>query len=107
MRLRQLGKCRLPVARFVHHSRCGGLIAVSLAPLSQVTALAFPNGRPTGTPDPKADPVTVTNSLNKKLEVIYDWGEQSVGQPFLGDSSLRTVRCVECSHSQPQSEALA
>lgn len=72
----------------------------------QVTALAFPNGRPTGTPDPKADPVTVTNSLNKKLEVIYDWGEQSVGQSFLGDSSLRTVRCVSAA-SQPQSEALA
>lgn len=97
------------MARLVHHSRCDGLIAVSVChppDCPQVTALAFPNGRPTGTPDPKAEPVTVTNSLNKKLEVIYDWGEQSVGQPFLGDSSLRAVRCVSAA-SQPQSEALA
>ena len=45
----------------------------------QVTALAFPNGRPTSAPDPKAAPVTVTNSLGKKMEVIYDWGELGCG----------------------------
>lgn len=45
-------------------------------PLPQVTALAFPNGRPSSAPDPKAALPTVKNSLGKTLEVVYDWGER-------------------------------
>lgn len=60
-----------------------------------VTALAFPNGRPTGTPDPKADPVTVTNSLNKKLEVIYDWGANNLHLSVpIGSDGDRTAAFV-------------
>lgn len=43
---------------------------------AQVTALAFPNGRPSSAPDPKAALPTVKNSLGKTLEVVYDWGER-------------------------------
>ena len=44
----------------------------------QVTALAFPKGRPTTDPDPEATPVypKIKNSLGQNMEVVYEWGER-------------------------------
>lgn len=67
----------------------GGALSCHFASLAvavpQVSSLAFPNGRPTSGPDPKAEPPTVKNSLGQAMDVIYDWSE------------LRRRACTVCS----------
>lgn len=43
-------------------------------PHVQVSALAFPDGRPQGEPDASAPPPTIKNSNGQMMEVVYEYG---------------------------------